>query len=75
MRERPSGERRDVEGHADDRQQAEQLRAALLAYRASAAGKAKNLLVPKPKPTEAAQRPGQRRRKPLPAAKRKSRNA
>ncbi len=54
---------------------AAELRAALLAYRASAAGKAKNLLVPKPKPTEAAQRPGQRRRKPLPAAKRKSRNA
>lgn len=49
----------------------EDLRAALLAHRAAAASKAKNLLVPKPKPAEPKARPGQRQRKPLPARKRK----
>lgn len=43
----------------------EQLRAAILAHRAAAAGKGKNLLVPKPKPEAAKARPGQRQRKPL----------
>lgn len=45
---------------------AEQLRAAMLAHRAAAAGGGKNLLVPKPKPEAAKARPGQRQRKPLP---------
>lgn len=44
----------------------EQLRAAILAHRSAAAGTAKNLLVPKPKPETAQARPGQRRRKPMP---------
>lgn len=44
----------------------EQLRAAMLAHRAAAAGGGKNLLVPKPKPETAKARPGQRQRKPLP---------
>lgn len=42
---------------------AEQLRAAMLAHRAAAAGSGKNLLVPKPKPEAAKARPGQRQRK------------
>lgn len=41
------------------------LRAAILAHRAAAAGPAKNLLVPKPKPETSQARPGQRQRKPL----------
>ncbi len=45
----------------------EQLTAAMLAHRAAAAGAARNLLVPKPKPAETAKRPGQRQRKPVPA--------
>lgn len=45
----------------------EQLRAAMLAHRSAAGGSAKNLLVPKPKPEATQARPGQRRRKPLPA--------
>lgn len=44
----------------------EQLREAIQAHRSAAGGKAKNLLVPKPKPEAAQARPGQRRRKPLP---------
>jgi hypothetical protein len=44
----------------------EQVRAAILAHRSAAAGAAKNLLVPKPKPEAPQARPGQRRRKPLP---------
>ena len=42
----------------------EQLREALLAHRAAAAGAGRNLLVPKPKPAEDIKRPGQRQRKP-----------
>ncbi|MBS1191161.1 MAG: hypothetical protein H6R10_2953 [Rhodocyclaceae bacterium] len=49
----------------------EQLRAAILAHRAAGQGAGKNLLVPKPKPEAGQQRPGQRRRKPVPAQKRK----
>lgn len=45
---------------------AEQLRAAILAHRAAAAGAGKNLLVPKPKPETSQARPGQRQRKPMP---------
>ncbi len=46
--------------------------AAIAEHRAAAAGPAKNLLVPKPKPEDkSAQRPGQRQRKPLPARRRK----
>lgn len=42
--------------------------AAIAAHRAAAAGPAKNLLVPKPKPAETSKsRPGQRQRKPMPA--------
>ncbi len=47
----------------------EQLRAAILAHRAAAAGRAKNLLVPKPKPESTQARPGQRQRKPMPKAR------
>jgi len=49
----------------------EQLTAAILAHRNSAAGKQKNLLVPKPTSDGDKQRPGQRFRKPLPARKRR----
>ena len=50
----------------------EALRAAMLAHRAEAASTAKNLLVPKPKPEDkSVQRPGQRQRKPLPAARKR----
>ena len=46
---------------------------AILAHREAAKSTLKNLLVAKPKPAEtASQRPGQRQRKPLPAARRKS---
>lgn len=42
--------------------------AAIAAHRTAAAGPAKNLLVPKPKPAETSKsRPGQRQRKPMPA--------
>lgn len=47
----------------------EQLRTAILAHRAAAGGRAKNLLVPKPKPEAAQARPGQRQRKPMPKAR------
>ena len=50
----------------------EALRAAMLAHRAEAASTARNLLVPKPKPEDkSVQRPGQRQRKPLPAARKR----
>lgn len=58
---RPQGE------HAAILLAPEDLHAAILAHRASNAGSAKNLLVPKPKPATGSQsRPGQRQRKPLP---------
>lgn len=44
--------------------------AAILAHRAAAKSGAKNLLVPKPKPTDTA-RPGQRQRKPAPARRKR----
>lgn len=47
------------------------LRAALLAHRASASGPAKNLLMPKPAASEPTARPGQRKRKPLPGQRRR----
>jgi len=47
------------------------LNAAISSHRAAAAGPAKNLLVPKPKPEGDKQRPGQRQRKPMPAKKRR----
>ena len=50
---------------------ADTLRAAIVAHRAASATTAKNLLVPKPKPVEPTQRPGQRQRKPMPARRRK----
>ena len=50
---------------------AEQLRAAILAHRASAASAGKNLLVPKPKPEASQARPGQRQRKPMPKARKR----
>lgn len=46
-------------------------RAAILAHRAAAAGVAKNLLVPKPKPEAAQARLGQRQRKPMPKARKR----
>jgi hypothetical protein len=50
----------------------EAFRAAIVAHRAAAASTAKNLLVPKPKPEDkSVQRPGQRQRKPMPAARRR----
>lgn len=45
---------------------AAQLVVAMQAHRAAAASKAKNLLIPKPKPESGPSRPGQRRRKPMP---------
>jgi len=58
-------------GHAAILIAEDELRAAMLAHRAAAAGAGKNLLVPKPKPAEPTQRPGQRQRKPVPARRRK----
>ena len=58
-------------GHAAILIAEDELRAAMLAHRAAAAGPGKNLLVPKPKPAEPTQRPGQRQRKPVPARRRK----
>lgn len=49
----------------------EALRAAIAAHRAAAAGRARNLLVPKPKPEAAQARPGQRQRKPLPKSRKR----
>jgi hypothetical protein len=49
----------------------EQIGAAILAHRTAAKAPGKNLLVPKPKPEGDVQRPGQRQRKPLPAARRR----
>ena len=54
---------------------AAQLKEAMLAHRAAAAGAGRNLLVPKPKPTGDIQRPGQRQRKPAPARPQKMRDA
>ena len=48
-----------------------ELRAALQAYRASEAGSAKNLLMPKVATSEPAARPGQRKRKPMAARRRR----
>lgn len=48
-----------------------ELRAAIVAHRAAAAVAGKNLLVPKPKPEAGQAKPGQRRRKPLPKARRR----
>jgi len=46
--------------------------AAIAAHRAAAAGPAKNLLVPKPKPAETSKsRPGQRQRKPMPKSRKR----
>lgn len=45
---------------------AAQLIIAMQAHRAAATSKAKNLLIPKPKPESGQSRPGQRRRKPMP---------
>ncbi|MBK7898665.1 MAG: hypothetical protein KA603_07730 [Azonexus sp.] len=50
---------------------ATQIEASIAAHRAAAQSGAKNLLVPKPKPEGEQKRPGQRRRKPLPARRRK----
>ena len=46
--------------------------AAIAEHRAAAAGPARNLLVPKPKPAETSKsRPGQRQRKPMPARRKR----
>jgi hypothetical protein len=50
----------------------EQLTTAITQLRASASSSVKNLLVPKPKPTEEVKRPGQRQRKPMPSGVRKA---
>ena len=51
---------------------ADRLRAAIMAHRAAGAGARKNLLVPKPALSKGEQqRPGQRRRKPLPPSSRR----
>lgn len=50
---------------------AEQISAAIVAYRHAAKGSGKNMLVPKPRPAEGEKsRPGQRQRKPLPSRRR-----
>lgn len=49
----------------------EQLKAAIAAHKLAGESKVKNLLVPKPKPAEQVQRPGQRQRKPFSARRRK----
>ena len=75
--ERLFGIRERLSAHPAKREQApvvlaaEQVAAAIAAHRAAAETRAKNLLVPKPKPEGDKQRPGQRRRKPLPARRRK----
>ena len=48
-----------------------QLKAAIDAHKLAGESKVKDLLVPKPKPVEQAQRPGQRQRKPFAARRRK----
>jgi len=48
-----------------------QVRHAILAHRIAVKAPGKNLLIPKPKPAEAEQKPGQRQRKPLPSRRRK----
>lgn len=47
------------------------LAAAIKTHRAAGTGAGKNLLVPKPKPVDDRQRPGQRQRRPPPARRRK----
>ena len=49
----------------------EQIKAAIAAHKLAGESKVKNLLVPKPKPEEQTQRPGQRQRKPFAARRRK----
>ena len=49
----------------------EQIKAAVAAHKLAGESKVKNLLVPKPKPEEQTQRPGQRQRKPFAARRRK----
>ncbi len=49
----------------------EQIKAAVAAHKLAGESKIKNLLVPKPKPEEQTQRPGQRQRKPFAARRRK----
>ena len=49
----------------------EQIKAAIAAHKTAGESKVKNLLVPKPKPEEQKQRPGQRQRKPFAARRRK----
>ena len=63
----PSGE------HAAILLSTEQLKAAIIANRASGTGPARNLLVPKAQPADATPCPGQRRRKPVPARQHKER--
>lgn len=57
--------------HADVVVAAEDIKVAIQAHRLAAQSKAKNLLVPKPKPAEPVARPGQRQRRPAPARRRK----
>ncbi|HSG21345.1 MAG TPA: hypothetical protein VLA64_00150 [Azonexus sp.] len=49
----------------------EQLKEAIAAHKLAGESTAKNLLVPKPKPVEEVQRPGQRQRRPAPARQNK----
>ena len=49
----------------------EQIKVAIAAHKLAGESKVKNLLVPKPKPEEQTQRPGQRQRKPFAARRRK----
>ena len=49
----------------------EQVKAAVDAHKKASESTAKNLLVPKPKPVEEVQRPGQRQRRPAPARQNK----
>ena len=60
-----------VEEHATILLTGEQLTAAILSHQAAGEIAGKNLLVPKPKPSENVNKPGLRQRKPLPARRRK----
>jgi hypothetical protein len=57
--------------HANVLVTAEQIKLAIQAHRTAGLSKAKNLLIPKPKPAEAPSRPGQRQRRPAPQRRRK----
>lgn len=57
--------------HANVVVPAEQIKLAIQAHRAAGLSKAKNLLIPKPKPAETPARPGQRQRRPAPQRRRK----